>query len=198
MRKQEMWRLSLRRPRLTCLSTCRDGSAGVKTSDLVSARQSQKSQAGPEARSLVNIIDTESLQNLGFHNVTDTRLCHDLYVATFISADRSYELLAQLTGIETVSMISLIILGSDMRATPPSRLMSEGTRSRACVSSIDYVSELLWLARAKTRLSRKSWRTDHDSASTCSFGNACFFSVHDVHYGIVDAQVSCASGEPTY
>jgi hypothetical protein len=29
-------------------------------------------------------------------------------------------------------MISLIILGSDMRATPPSRLMSEGTRSRAC------------------------------------------------------------------
>jgi hypothetical protein len=36
-----------------------------------------------------------------------------------------------MTGMVTVSMISLIICGSLMRATPPSRRMSAGTRSRA-------------------------------------------------------------------
>ena len=36
-----------------------------------------------------------------------------------------------MTGIVTASWIPLIIAGSDMRATPPSRRMSEGTRSSA-------------------------------------------------------------------
>ena len=36
-----------------------------------------------------------------------------------------------ITGIVTASWIPLIIAGSDMRATPPSRRMSEGTRSSA-------------------------------------------------------------------
>lgn len=36
-----------------------------------------------------------------------------------------------MTGMVTASMISLIMLGSDMRATPPWALMSAGTRSRA-------------------------------------------------------------------
>lgn len=36
-----------------------------------------------------------------------------------------------MTGIVTVSMISLIILGSLIRATPPCTLMSAGTRSSA-------------------------------------------------------------------
>src|SRR6266404_2469704 len=40
-----------------------------------------------------------------------------------------------ITGIVTVSWISLIIPGSDMRATPPSRRMSAGTRSRAMTAT---------------------------------------------------------------
>ena len=36
-----------------------------------------------------------------------------------------------ITGIETASWISRIMPGSDMRATPPSRRMSAGTRSSA-------------------------------------------------------------------
>src|SRR5260221_10937281 len=36
-----------------------------------------------------------------------------------------------ITGIVTASWISLILSGSDMRATPPSRRMSAGTRSSA-------------------------------------------------------------------
>ena len=36
-----------------------------------------------------------------------------------------------MTGIVTAAMISLIICGSDMRATPPFALISAGTRSRA-------------------------------------------------------------------
>src|SRR5437870_2078992 len=40
-----------------------------------------------------------------------------------------------ITGIETASWISWIIPGSDMRATPPSRRMSAGTRSRAITAT---------------------------------------------------------------
>ncbi len=36
-----------------------------------------------------------------------------------------------ITGIVTASWMSLIMSGSDMRATPPSRRMSAGTRSSA-------------------------------------------------------------------
>ncbi|KAH3665475.1 hypothetical protein OGAPHI_003660 [Ogataea philodendri] len=36
-----------------------------------------------------------------------------------------------ITGIDTASMMALIICGSDIRATPPSFLISEGTLSRA-------------------------------------------------------------------
>ena len=36
-----------------------------------------------------------------------------------------------ITGMETVAMISRILLIADMRATPPSRRMSDGTRSSA-------------------------------------------------------------------
>jgi hypothetical protein len=36
-----------------------------------------------------------------------------------------------MTGMVTVAMISLIILGSDMRATPPWARISAGTRSNA-------------------------------------------------------------------
>ena len=40
-----------------------------------------------------------------------------------------------MTGIVTASMISLIMLGSDMRATPPWTLISAGTRSRAMTAA---------------------------------------------------------------
>ena len=40
-----------------------------------------------------------------------------------------------MTGIVTVSMISLIIFGSDMRATPPCTRMSAGTRSSAMTAT---------------------------------------------------------------
>src|SRR5713101_5629281 len=40
-----------------------------------------------------------------------------------------------ITGIVTPSWISLIIPGSDMRATPPSRRMSAGTRSSAMTAT---------------------------------------------------------------
>ena len=40
-----------------------------------------------------------------------------------------------ITGIVTASWISVIIAGSDMRATPPSRRMSAGTRSSAITAT---------------------------------------------------------------
>ena len=40
-----------------------------------------------------------------------------------------------MTGIETAAMIFSIISGSDIRATPPSRRMSAGTRSRAITAT---------------------------------------------------------------
>src|ERR1044072_6432634 len=40
-----------------------------------------------------------------------------------------------ITGIVTAAWIPLIIAGSDMRATPPSRRMSAGTRSRAMTAA---------------------------------------------------------------
>ena len=40
-----------------------------------------------------------------------------------------------ITGMLTASWIPAIISGSDMRATPPSRRMSAGTRSRAITAA---------------------------------------------------------------
>lgn len=40
-----------------------------------------------------------------------------------------------MTGIVTAPLTSLIIFGSDMRATPPSRRMSAGTRSSAITAT---------------------------------------------------------------
>jgi hypothetical protein len=48
-----------------------------------------------------------------------------------------------ITGIVTASMISLIIFGSDMRATPPSLRMSAGTRSRAITAQAPASSAIL-------------------------------------------------------
>lgn len=77
------------------------------------------------------------------------------------------------TGIETASMISLIIWGSDIRATPPSRRMSEGTRSRA------------WREGNQNRLRVNEGNpgalTHHNGASSSSLGEDGLLDVDDVH-----------------
>ena len=78
--------------------------------------------------SLVNVVDTDRLKNLRFDDVSDARLGHNLSFDG-VSNDLDNEQEKQRrTGIETASIISLIIWGSLMRATPPSFLRSEGMR----------------------------------------------------------------------
>lgn len=48
-----------------------------------------------------------------------------------------------MTGIVTAAMISLIIFGSDMRATPPWARISAGTRSRAMTAHAPASSAIL-------------------------------------------------------
>src|SRR3954468_14887991 len=48
-----------------------------------------------------------------------------------------------ITGIETASWMAWIMLGSDMRATPPSRRMSAGTRSSAMTETAPAASAIL-------------------------------------------------------
>ena len=48
-----------------------------------------------------------------------------------------------ITGIVTASWIPWIIAGSDMRATPPSRRMSAGTRSSAITAAAPASSAIL-------------------------------------------------------
>lgn len=48
-----------------------------------------------------------------------------------------------MTGIVTAAMISLIIFGSDMRATPPWARMSAGTRSKAITAQAPASSAIL-------------------------------------------------------
>lgn len=48
-----------------------------------------------------------------------------------------------MTGIVTEAMISLIIFGSDILATPPCALMSAGTRSRAITATAPASSAIL-------------------------------------------------------
>src|SRR5258707_1279452 len=52
-----------------------------------------------------------------------------------------------MTGMDTASMIPVIIAGSDMRATPPALRMSAGTRSRAMTATAPASSAILaWSA----------------------------------------------------
>ena len=59
-----------------------------------------------------------------------------------------------MTGIVTVSMISLIILGSLMRATPPWALMSAGTRSSAMTAEAPASSAMRACVHASAHYSR--------------------------------------------
>jgi hypothetical protein len=55
-------------------------------------------------------------------------------------------------GIVTASWIPLIIAGSDMRATPPSRRMSEGTRSSAMTAAAPASSASLACSASTTSM----------------------------------------------
>ena len=54
-----------------------------------------------------------------------------------------------MTGIVTAAWIPSIIAGSDMRATPPSRRMSAGTRSRA-MTAVAPASSAIFACSAST------------------------------------------------
>ncbi len=56
-----------------------------------------------------------------------------------------------MTGIVTVSIISLIILGSDIRATPPCARMSAGTRSSAMTAQAPASSAIRAYALRKAK-----------------------------------------------
>ena len=67
-----------------------------------------------------------------------------------------------MTGIVTVAMISRIIFGSDMRETPPSALISAGTRSNAMTATapassaiLAYVSQLPIYSMVFSAMERK-------------------------------------------
>jgi hypothetical protein len=57
-----------------------------------------------------------------------------------------------MTGIVTASWISLIFSGSDMRATPPSRRMSAGTRSSAITATAPAASAILACSASTTSM----------------------------------------------
>jgi hypothetical protein len=57
-----------------------------------------------------------------------------------------------ITGIETASWISWIMAGSDMRATPPSRRMSAGTRSSAITATAPEASAIFACSASTTSM----------------------------------------------
>ena len=57
-----------------------------------------------------------------------------------------------MTGIVTASWIPLIITGSDMRATPPSRRMSAGTRSSAMTAAAPASSAIFACSASTTSM----------------------------------------------
>ena len=57
-----------------------------------------------------------------------------------------------ITGIVTASWISLILSGSDMRATPPSRRMSAGTRSSAITAHAPAASAIFACSASTTSM----------------------------------------------
>lgn len=146
--------------------------------------------------SLVDVVNAEGLKYLSFNHMSDPRFSHDL------SRMRQLSLLSQsssapkrgchserkgLTGMETAAIISRIILGSLIRATPPSRLISDGTRSSACnhhtharVSSFLISSHPSWSSKMKSEVNKEC--THHDGARTGCFGQPGFIRVDNVHY----------------
>ena len=57
-----------------------------------------------------------------------------------------------ITGTVTAALMPSIISGSDMRATPPSRRMSDGTRSRAITATAPASSAILACSGSTTSM----------------------------------------------
>src|SRR4051812_5371525 len=57
-----------------------------------------------------------------------------------------------ITGIETAAWMPSIMLGSDMRATPPSRRMSDGTRSSAITETAPAASAIFACSGSTTSM----------------------------------------------
>jgi hypothetical protein len=75
-----------------------------------------------------------------------------------------------MTGIVTVAMISLIIFGSDILATPPWALMSAGTRSRAMTAT----------APASSAIRAYGFIRRYIQLST-DVSKTHLFRIHDIH-----------------
>lgn len=119
--------------------------------------------------------------------MSDTRLGHDLDEDARVSCMTSGN--AQRggrTGIETAAIISLIIPGSDILAIPPSRRMSEGTRSKACVRCEGEISRVHEKGERECRIGKGGEngdrrRTNHNSDGSGLFGEDSLFNVDDIH-----------------
>jgi hypothetical protein len=123
---------------------------------------------GSEDLGLVDKVDADGLQDLGLDKVAYPRLGHDGDgdgLDDFLCTVRPQYVL-QTHGRRR----TLIIAGSDMRATPPWALMSLGTRSRACTET-----------RLDTIGCQKLALAHHDSASAGFLGDASLLGVDDVH-----------------
>ena len=77
-----------------------------------------------------------------------------------------------MTGIVTAAMISLIMEGSDMRATPPSTLISAGTRSRAMTAQAPASSAMRASAAVVTSMEEYNTRMDGVRRVVEHFGGA--------------------------
>lgn len=122
------------------------------------------------------------MSQLSLHSITPIFLLENMRVKHWVR-----------TGIETAAMISLIIAGSDMRATPPSFLMSDGTRSSACDPRKDEEEKCKkkkWGVEGlpQCQLGARSRKTGvvpttcHDRTGSGSFSDPGFIGIHDIHY----------------
>lgn len=103
--------------------------------------------SGGQHFGLVDVVDVEGLQDLSLDKVANTALglwrerngegevgMISSEIEGYLKQSRCHcacFAMLTMTGMETASMISLIMAGSDILATPPCTRMSAGTRSRA-------------------------------------------------------------------
>lgn len=105
---------------------------------------------GGQDLGLVNVVDTNGFEDLACWLVyAATRKkwmkvnVNDSYIEHTWHSTKWPILALAITGMVTASMISLIILGSDILETPPSARMSAGTRSSAITATAPASSAIL-------------------------------------------------------
>jgi hypothetical protein len=137
---------------------------------------------GAEDLGFIDEVAADRLQDLSFDDMSDTGLGHDLFAKSGLAQKilGSWSGAQRRTGMVTASMISLIILGSDIRATPPSLRISAGTRSRACRDAVSLSQKrgpsCSGMPQEKPRL-----RIYHDGTSPSLFGDAGLIGIDDIH-----------------